>query len=161
MSSSSCRAQREPLSLMPPQPRVPAWLPALASEMSPFTVDEPWGPRCGGGVGWEPYPAPFKVNLGLSFFPAPSDTVAIFPAGGAHTFLCFTSKEKFAVFMQLKAKGNQGYCVTHFTADFTFSVQCEMSGGRTVCSDPRSGHRAWSLPPKALGAAGSSAGEDR
>lgn len=52
MSSSSCRAQREPLSLMPPQPRVPAWLPALASEMSPFTVDEPWGPRCGGGVAW-------------------------------------------------------------------------------------------------------------
>lgn len=111
-----------------------------------------------GGVGWEPYPAPFKVNLGLSFFPAPSDTVAIFPAGGAHTFLCFTSKEKFAVFMQLKAKGNQGYCVTHFTADFTFSVQCDMSGGRTVCSDLRSGHCAWSLPPKALGAAGSSAG---
>lgn len=76
-------------------------------------------------------------------------------------FLCFTSKEKFAVFMQLKAKGNQGYCVTHFTADFTFSVQCDMSGGRTVCSDLRSGHCAWSLPPKALGAAGSSAGEDR
>lgn len=71
MSSSSWQAQTKPLSLMPPQPRAPAWLPVLASEMSPFTVDEPWGLRCRGwgiGVGIgdrEPYPVPFKVNLGL------------------------------------------------------------------------------------------------
>lgn len=168
MSSSSWQAPREPLSLMPPQPRAPAWLPVLASETSPLTMNEPWGPRCGGGKGrfgvsWNPYPAPFshpKPRLA----PAPSDTVESFPPGGTHKFLCFSPNEKFALFMLLKAKGTLGSCVTHFTADFTFSLRCGAShwntnGGRTVCSNLRRRPRARSLLPEVLGA-GSWAGAD-
>lgn len=100
MSSSSWQAWREPLSSLPPQPRAPAWLPVLASEMSPLTMDEPWGLRCGGpGGGGEVqcvlriHTTPLLKSPGAPqaqiSSPAPSDTAERFPPGGAHMFLCF------------------------------------------------------------------------
>ena len=53
-------------------------------------------------------------------FPAPSDTVQSSPPGGALRFLCFSPDGKLALLP--KARGTQGACVTHITADFTFSL---------------------------------------